>query len=518
VHHADPNYRWKVLGIVMVGTLMSALDSSIVNVSLPKIMADFGASVDDIEWVITGYMLSFATFMPLTGWLRDRFGPKLLYTTALIVFTAASLMCGLAWNLSSLVAARVLQAVGGGALTPIGLAMISDVFSPKERPRALGYWGMGAVVGPTFGPTLGGYLTNQVSWRSIFMINLPIGIIGAIWAITTLRKDKISHAHRKPFDLAGFLFLSMFLVGFLLGLSKGEREGWTSAYILACWGVAISGLVGFLTVEFLIRHPVLDLQLFSYPIFTASAIVTFARSVALYGGTFLLPLFLQQLMGLDEIESGLILLPGALIIAVVMTQSSRMNEKLGPRLCCWVGLALVGISMFLYYDINVNTSIGMGIIAPTLLRGAGIGFLIAPITAAAMNAVPTEKTAAASAMLNLIQQVAGSVGIALLGMVLSNRTQFHLAVLGNAIQRDAPVTVEVTKSLYYLARMLGYSGTESGQVAHGLIVAHVQASASVAGFEDSFIVGGVIVIVGLVAAALMPKDAVLTEGEPIALE
>jgi len=372
-NQADPNYRWKVLGIVMVGTLMSALDSSIVNVSLPKIMADFGASIDDIEWVITGYMLSFATLMPLTAWMRDKMGPKVLYTGALIVFTLGSLLCGVAWNLPSLIFARVIQAFGGGALTPIGMAMISDVFEPRERAKALGYWGIGAICGPAFGPTLGGYLTNQVSWRAIFLVNLPIGILGTLWAMKTLRKDQTSHHRNKTFDLAGFLFLSLFLISFLLGLSKGDKEGWTSVYIVTCFILAIVGLVGFLTVEPLVKHPVMDLTLFKYKVFTAAVVVTAGRSIALFGGTFLLPLFLQQLMGLDEIQSGLILLPGALFIGLVMPFSARISEKFGPQAVTFVGLLCVGISMFMYRDLNVNTSIFNGVIVPTLVRGIGIG-------------------------------------------------------------------------------------------------------------------------------------------------
>ena len=176
---AQDNYKWQVLIIVMIGTLMSALDSSIVNVSIPAIMADFGASLDDIEWVVTSYMLAFAVLMPLTAWMRDRVGHKQLYIASLMIFTVGSVLCGMAWNLPSMIIARVIQAIGGGAITPTGMAMITESFEPHERGKALGFWGKGAVMGPAFGPTVGGYLTKYFGWPSIFLINLPIGMIGS---------------------------------------------------------------------------------------------------------------------------------------------------------------------------------------------------------------------------------------------------------------------------------------------------------------------------------------------------
>ena len=220
----DPRYRWKVLGVVMIGTLMSALDTSIVNVCLPSMMSSFGASVDEIEWVITGYMLGFSTFMPLTVWLRDRLGPRTLFLLALGVFTLGSLLCGIAWSLPVLVIARLIQAFGGGAITPTGMAMIAEVFPPAERGRALGIWGVGVIVGPAVGPTLGGYLTDAFGWRAIFDVNLPFGALGLLAAARVLRSDRPAAGARRSFDLAGFVLLSAFLVATLLGLSKGNRR------------------------------------------------------------------------------------------------------------------------------------------------------------------------------------------------------------------------------------------------------------------------------------------------------
>lgn len=514
---APDRYKWEVLGVVMVGTLMSALDSSIVNVSLPNIMADFGASLDDIEWVITGYMLSFATLMPLTSWMRDRIGHRTLYIASLFIFTIGSLLCGVAWNLPSLVGARVIQALGGGALTPVGMAMISEVFAPHERGRALGYWGIGVIVGPALGPTIGGYLTHSWGWRYIFLVNLPIGLVGIIWSRMVLRRDKPHASLSKPFDISGFIFLSAFLIAFLLGLSKGEKEGWMSDFILTCWAISILGLIGFITIELIKPDGIMDLRLFKSSVFTSCIVVTAVRSVALYGGTFLLPVFLQQQMGLDEIETGLILLPGALVIGLFMPISGRMNDRSGPRIPSIIGLIAVAYFMYMYRMLDENTSI-WNVIMPTLIRGFGIGLLVTPVMASAMNAVPPQKAGMCSAMINLVQQVSGSMGIAVLGAILSRRTHFHLGVMGSNVSSNSPVFQNLFRDLSQRAHLLGYSHHNAARVAQQLLGKHVGAAASVGGFNDAFLAGAVIVIAGIAFAVFLPGESVKVDAEHAVME
>jgi len=484
---------------------MAALDTSIVNVSLPAIMADFGASLDDIEWVVTGYMLAFATLMPLTTWFRNRIGHKSLYIWSLVIFTLGSVLCGLAWSLPSLVFARIIQALGGGAITPTGMAMISEEFPPHERAKALGYWGLGVIVGPAFGPTLGGWLTHVFGWRSIFMVNLPIGIVGVLLGVAILKPDKPHASLRKPFDFWGFAFLSLFLTAFLLGISKGEHEGWTSTYVLTCFALATLGFVGFLLVESLIPDGIMDLTLFKFPIFSACMTVTAVRSVALFGGVFLLPLFLQQLQGLDEIESGLILLPGSLVIGVMMPLSGKLLNKFGPRLLTIVGLLGVAEFMFMYHTADVNTST-WGVILPTLVRGVGIGLLFTPVMATALNNVPNAKAAMASSMLNLIQQVGGSIGIAALATMLSHRIRFHLSTLGANVTTQSPAFGIAFHRVFYHAHELGYTHAESAQIAQQAIGHSVGLSATTAAFQDSFIFGALMVLTGLIAALFLPKS------------
>jgi len=507
-HDLPHNYRWMVMGIVMVGTMMATLDSSIVNVSIPAIMADFGSSVDDIEWVLTGYMIAFATLMPLTAWIRDHIGYKMLYMGSVIVFTLGSLLCGGAWNLESLVGARVIQALGGGAITPTGMAMISEVFPPEERGKAIGIWGMGVIMGPTIGPTLGGYLTKTFGWRSIFLVNLPVGIVVILAASVLLIRDRPHESSHRPFDLWGFIFLSVFLVSFLLGLSKGEKEGWTSVYILTCAFTSIISFILFLVVESQTRHGIIDLGLFRYTSFSISSLIIMVRSVALFGGIFLLPLFLQQQMGFDEMQSGLIMMPGALMIMIFMPITGRLGDRIGPMIPSVIGVILLGWSMYMYRNLDVNMGV-FGVIKPTLVRGVGMAFLMAPIMAAALNAVPHHKAGMASSMVNIIMQVSGSLGIASLATVLSNRIHFHLNAIGAVASMRTPAFTEIFRNVFYHAHSLGYPYAQSRQIASMLIFKKLSQTAIVMAFQDAFIIGGIIVMVALVPSFFLPRSNVI---------
>lgn len=505
IEEKDPQYPWKVLGIVMIGTLMASLDQSIVNVSLPSIMADFGSSLDEIEWVITGYMLSFATLMPLTAWFRDKIGHKSLFITSLIVFTLGSILCGLAVGLPTLVFARVIQALGGGAITPTGMSMISEEFEPHERPRALGFWGMGVIVGPGFGPTLGGWLTNVFGWRSIFLVNLPVGIIGVFLASTVFKSDRPHSNSHRPFDLWGFSFLSLLLVSFLLGISKGEHEGWTSTYIVTCGILSLIGIIGFLLVESIIPYKIVDINLLKIPVYSACIAVTVVRSIALFGGVFLLPLYLQQLRGLDEVESGVLLLWGSLMIGVMIPIATKLMNKIGPKFVTIAGLLSVALFMFMLRHIDENTST-QDIIFATLVRGMGIGFMFTPVTAMALNSVPRRSAGMASSMLTLTQQVGGSIGIASLATVLSHRVKFHLNVFGSEVNSNSAAFQEAFRRLSEQAHMLGYSHADSSQISFLRIGKNVATAAQSAAFGDSFLLGTLIVLAGISATFLLPNQ------------
>lgn len=515
--HPPPNYKWCVLFVVMIGTLMAALDGSIVNVSIPAMMASLSVGTHDITWVSTAYMLAFAAFMPLTSWLRDQVGHKMLYIGALFVFTLGSVLCAFAWNLPSLIAARVFQAFGAGAVTPTGMAMITEVFEPRERGKALGFWGVGVIVGPAIGPTLGGILTRYYGWRSIFMVNLPIGIVGVALALRLLRSERVRQETKKSFDFGGFFFLTLFLVFFLIGLAQGQYKGWTSTYLLTCWALAGLGLFGFLLVESLVPEGVIDLSLLKSATYSTTLLITFVRSIALFGGTFLLPLFLQQLQGLDEVTCGLILLPGSLVIALVMPFSGYLSDRIGARSLVLVGLVVLAYSLFLYRDLDISWSKWM-VIEVTMIRGIGFGFLFAPVTALAVNSVPKSKVSMASSTLNLIQQVGGSIGIALLTTLLDSRRIMHLDALGSSLTLSAPSAAQAVQQFALKAHRLGFGHVDARSIAQMLLGSATVKRAAVLAFQDAFFICGLIVSISIITGWLLPKRVESTVDTPLSGE
>ncbi len=513
----DPNYKWLVMIVVMVGMIMAMLDSSIVNVSIPTIMADFGANINDIEWVVTAYMLAFAVLMPLTTWLRDRIGHKFLYILSLGLFTGGSLLCGIAPNLPALIFARVIQALGGGAMTPTGMAMIAEVFEPKERGRAMGIFGITIVIGPAFGPTLGGFITMTFGWRWVFLINLPIGIICAMLAMAWLAHDRPHGKNHRSFDFWGFAFLSLFLTSFLLGLSRGETEGWTSRYILTCAALTIFGFLSFLITETLVRDKIMDIGLFRHAVFSVAMLISAIRSIALFGSIFLLPLFLQQLKGMTAIQSGLTLLPGSLVMAVAMPAVGWFSDRSSPRFLCFIGMSLMLISMLQYRNISIYMS-NWQIVYPTMIRGVGMCFLMAPIMMMALNSVPKHKTGMASSMMSIIQQVGGAIGIAVLSTVLDNRTKFHLNAVTAAINTNSAAFTGARQGIMQRATELGYSHAYSSTSAVVSLMKFINVACVNFGFQDAFVFASALILLSIIPIYLLPNKHVIHQSQQEILE
>ncbi len=285
---SSDSYRWIVLGVLMMGTFTSLLTSSVVNVAIPRIMSTFSIGRGQAEWISTSFMLASAVAMPLVGWMVNRFGHKSFYLGALALFTAGTAACALAWDFNSLIAARVIQAFGGGAMQPAGMAIVALLFKPEERGRAMGIYSMGIMVAPALGPTLGGYLTEWFSWRAVFSMNVPFGLIALISGTILMKNDSSVPRVRRPFDWWGYLFLSMGLIGGLLAFSDGQEKGWTSAYIVTNSAFAIIGMTMFLAIEASTKHPILDLSIFKYRNYSFSMALSIVRSVGLFGGMFFL--------------------------------------------------------------------------------------------------------------------------------------------------------------------------------------------------------------------------------------
>lgn len=414
-----------ILVTLMLGTLMASLDSSIVNISLPVMQEQFGVRMDEVQWVVTAYMIAFSVFMPLTSWLKNRIGFFNLYVISLSIFTFGSLLCSMSESLEWLVASRVIQAIGGGALQPTVLAMLTYIFPPEIRGKMLGWWGFGVVIGPALGPTLGGILTEHLGWPSIFYINVPIGAIAFAMSFYFLGFMRRQEKVRQWFDTPGFLLLTVFLISLQLGISRLEKDSVTLYGIIAYFAVSLLALAFFILWERNRVNGIYDIRIFRNVRFISALMVTAVRSAALFGGVFLLPFLLQRHMHFSEMNAGLLLLPGSISLAILMPISGNWVDHHSPRGIVVAGLLLLAATMLLFGRTDVGTAVWM-IIFTMFLRGVGLGCLMTPITVATVNSVKPSLITQASSLNNLVLQVAGASGVGLLSVVHQQTRDYYL--------------------------------------------------------------------------------------------
>jgi EmrB/QacA subfamily drug resistance transporter len=404
------------LVVLLLGTSMAAIDNSIVNLSLPVMRQQFSSNLTEVQWVLTAYMLSFSIFIPLTDWLKNRIGYFNLYIGSTVIFTIGSLLCGLSTSLNWLIAARIFQAIGSGAITPVALAIISTVFPENERGKAIGIWGLGIVMGPALGPTLGGILTQHFGWPSIFFVNVPIGIVTLLLSYKYLRFLKAEKMNKESFHTGGFISLSVFLIVLQYSITKIEAIPFLSLTGLTLALLLIGSFIFFFYSSRKRRFPLLDLSLFTNFKFVNGLGLTFVRSVAMFGGLFLLPFLLQDYLGYSETASGLIILPNALMVGILMPFAGKWVDSYGYRSVSVAGLAVLGVSMFLFGQLHTGSTL-LFILVAMLFRGAGFGLLNIPLTAAVISAVPKEKVAMASSINTLIIQLSGAIGVSVISLI-----------------------------------------------------------------------------------------------------
>ncbi|HET7583474.1 MAG TPA: DHA2 family efflux MFS transporter permease subunit [Gemmatimonadaceae bacterium] len=426
-------HKWLVAGSVMTGTIMAVLDSSIVNVALPDMSGSLGVTIEQITWVVTGYILSNVIIMPITGLLSSRFGRKNFYMASVVMFTVASMLCGLAGSLGVMVVFRILQGAGGGVLITVSQAILRESFPAEEQGMAMGIYGMGVVLAPAFGPTLGGWITDNYSWPWIFYINVPIGIINLMLVSRFIEDPWYLKRERGRIDFEGLALLTIGLGALQLMLEKGETEDWfNSGLIITLAIVAAVGLVLFIWRELVTARPAVDLRILQNSSFSSATALGGVLGMGLYGSLFLLPLFLQNLLGYPAMESGLALMPRSLAMAVVMPIGGRFYNKLGPRVLVSVGLV---VSAFSFWELShLTTQVGFwDIFWPQLWQGVGFSLIFVALSTAALATIEPARMTAASGLYNVVRQVFGSVGIAVAATQLTSGMSRYRAVLSTHI-------------------------------------------------------------------------------------
>jgi DHA2 family multidrug resistance protein len=495
-----PFYKWLVVIAVMSGAFLVVLDTTVVNVALPKIMAAFGVNVDKIEWIVTAYMIAMAIMMPSVGWLSARIGNKTLFMASLIIFTAASCLSGAAWNVDVLIIFRIFQGVGAGALMPIAMVIIFEAFPPEERGLAMGVYGIGATFGPAIGPTLGGYLTDQFSWHLIFYINIPIGLLGIVLAAIILTPDK--HKKQMHFDILGFLTMAVFLGSLLAALSQGQREGWSSFYILALFSVAILGLASFLWAEHIAKEPFIDLSVYKTFAHTMATLVFIIQGFGLYGSTFLIPLYFESLLDYTALQAGLLMLPMAIVVAIVLPVAGRMADRMDGRIPITLGILFSALSLYWLSFVDLRTSQTTAYLM-LIVRGLGIGFIFPPLMNLALKCLPPEKTAVGSGLMNVSRQIGGAFGVAIVGVLLERREVFHHSLFAQAQNLNSFTTNYFLTHFQEFFQKLGNVEITAYQKALTILHLLVKKKAMVASFDDCFFIAGVTFLLALIPTALL---------------
>lgn len=451
--------KWLVTFTIMTGTLIAIIDTSIVNIAIPKIQADFAADIDQISAVATFYIISNVIVMPLTGYLSALWGRKQFYAGSIIIFTLASLLCGLAWNLQSLVLFRILQGLAGGALIPSAQAILFETFPKEEHGKAMGIFGLGVILGPVIGPILGGYLTNTIGWRSIFTINLLPGILAAVLVFLFIHNPPYLKKPEGKFDWPGLMTLIISLSSLQYSLENGQRLGWFhSGLIVLLTVVGLVNLAYLMRREWVTHNPIIDLSVFGNVTFVAGNAIGVLAGFSLFGVLFILPIFMSHVLHFNPIQMGLALMPGAIATAIAMPIAGRLADRIDPRIPLAVGITIFIGATWQFSYLTVHSGY-WDLFWPQVWRGLGLGLIFVPLSTATLGSVSIAKTASASGLYNLVRQLGGSSGIAVLAVMLQRLESFHLHKLGVASTNLSSTTTGAIASLSALhqqASILAY--------------------------------------------------------------
>ena len=414
---AEENRKWWTLGAVAFGLFMIMLDNTVVFVALSSIQSDLHISQSELEWVVSGYALTFAVLMLTGGKLADMFGRRRIFIVGLTIFTASSLACGLATGAGFLIGARVVQGVGAALMNPATLSIIVATFPPRQRGTAIGIWVGVSAMALAIGPLIGGILTEQINWSWIFFINVPVGIAGIIVSRLFITETR-DESEEQRLDLPGLLSSAIGLFGLTYALIEGNNYGWGSARILGSLAVAAVALVTFVVLEHRQRVPMLDLSLFKNSTFAGANVTMLLVALAMFGVFFFNSLYLGQVLGYSPIQTGAAFLPLTVLIVFVAPLAGRFSDKIGSRWLMGAGLVLLSASLLSFSTLGVDSSF-WDIVPGLVLGGFGMSLAMTPTTAAAMGSVPVDKAGVGSAVLNSMRQVGGSLGIALMGAIVA---------------------------------------------------------------------------------------------------
>ncbi len=500
---AQAPHKWVIAGTVLTGTFMAVLDSSVVNVALPHMSGTLGATLEEITWVATGYLLANVLIMPVIALISARFGRKRFYMVSVLAFTLASMACGAARNLPEMVVFRAIQGLGGGAMITVAQAILRETFPVEEQGLAMGIYGMGIVVAPAVGPTLGGWLTDQYSWPWIFYVNVPIGIVNLLLVQRYIFDPPYFERHKGRIDWPGLAMMAVGLGALQLMLEKGETKEWFASSLI-CWLAALAavGLAAFVWRELRTDRPAVDLKILKNLPFASGTVLGGVLGMGMFGTLFLLPMFLQNLLGLTAMASGVAMLPRSIASAVVGPIGGRFYNKLGPRVLVALGLALNALGFWQFS--HLTSSVGVwDLLWPQIWQGAGMGLLFVAIATAALATIPKPRMTAATGLYNVVRQVSASIGIALAATQVSTGTHRYHDLLAEGVTIYSEGTRTVLQRLTGAMVQAGTDSAMAGRRAVAIVNGRVTRQAVVLSYNHLFELAAALFVVALPLTLLL---------------
>jgi MFS transporter, DHA2 family, multidrug resistance protein len=490
--------------VVMTAALMAMIDITIVNVALNDIRASFGTPIDQIGWVSTGYMMANIVIIPMTGWFQRRFGYRRYFAASVVVFTLASALCSLSWNLPSLVLFRALQGLGGGAIIPTAQSILFARYPKKEHGMAAALFGLGAISGPLLGPTLGGYLIDWSSWHWIFTVNVPIGIGVALLALRFIDQPGFvkPRADEARIDAFGIGLLAVGMASLQYVLEEGNREGWFESPLISVLSiVAGTALITFIIHELETPQPIVDLRVFKRRSYAAGTGLNFLTGFALFGGSFMFSLYAGSVLRYSALDIGKVFLAAGSISVIMMPLIGRLGPKIDGRILLAIGVSVVAYSQFSASHLTAEAGFWDAVL-PNWLRSLGLGFVFIPVSIVALSDLAPEQRGNATGLFNLTRELGGSFGTALMGMLVSDGIKIHGSYLSEAITPENPL---VQAQLRQLAGNVGALTYQSELVGESLLAARVRTQAMVLSFESGFRWVALAMALGLVLILFLKK-------------
>jgi MFS transporter, DHA2 family, multidrug resistance protein len=482
---SHPSYKWWVTGTVMLGAFLVVVSGATVNVALPPIMTTFSMNLDEVQWVITAYMIASAVLIPTVGWLGNRLGNRNLFLLSLLVFISSSALCGLAWGGGALIFFRILQGAGGGPIFPMAMVLLNEAFPPRERGLAMGLFGLAAAFGPAVGPVIGGYLTDYLSWRAVFYLNLIPGLL--CMGLVCIVLPNTREAQRRSMDLPGLITLAVFLVCLLTALSQGHRHGWDSPFIQGLFAGAAVTLVAFVAIELWREEPLVELRLYKNIGFAIVSLVILINAVNFWASNFMQTILMQRTLDYTPAQAGFASLPGAFIMAFTTLGAGRLADLIDRRAIALFGLGLFALSCYWFSYVSLETPMNI-IIWMIVGRYFSIAFVFTPINAASLITLPPDKVRMGSGLIHIMQQgLGGTTGIAVMATFVERRAIYHANMLD---QQQALSPLHWTHMLgpvrAYLAEA-GEAGAMLGLKSLGLVQRQLLLESTVMAYQDCFL-------------------------------